>query len=400
MILHYKPFESSGFRFRFWLSIVISLLATISGGTGFLTLFVCAFSLWVNRAPKAYSISWTVIMVAILIVHFTDQETSSHLQVLLKSSSDIMIVVSRFIIMTGNYFIIYGTPAYYVVLLMGSVMILGFTAYLLLKKPWVTNPTLFCNMIFLFGSSAIIALGRMSEGEMQAFANRYVIYSTLITAFLFALLLESVSKEKLKYIAAAFLLLNLFLFFQAYAENTTLSRSIREKLETGARSYHEQWATTLSYPDQFVALAVIEKSQSLGIYSLPGGLNPLYLAELVTPGFESTLSGGIRLSIEDFHEEEEFCVIRGWAYIQESTSSPASMDIILISQHRAYKKTCTVFSRGDVQEYFKEGPKNSGFRAVIFGDEIEEGTYNIAFAIDHSGRRYLDYSGRSITIKK
>ena len=95
--------------------------------------------------------------------------------------------------------------------------------------------------------------------------------------------------------------------------------------------------------------------------------------------------GGINFAIEKFESNKETINIVGWAYLENIESQNSNLELILISNGKAYLLPKQKMKRDDVTTYFKSQKdlSNSGFESKTYLKKVPPGKYQLGIIINN-----------------
>ena len=98
----------------------------------------------------------------------------------------------------------------------------------------------------------------------------------------------------------------------------------------------------------------------------------------------------IKYFIEQLNDSENV-QIKGWAFLKETNNnSNDSIFIVLTNDSKTYITKTRLETRLDISQVYNQGNlDNSGFRATIFKNNIEQGIYNLGIAIKDKNSNFI-----------
>jgi hypothetical protein len=370
----------------FYSAVFFALFALFTQGSGVSTLLAGGVILIAQKRFKLAGVFFVGVLplLAFYFKNFSLGDNTSHMVL---SFSDIERVVNFFVSFLGSS-ASFEFENRMRLFSLGAVII-GYFVFLLRRKYYIINPTIFGFMVYVFIVAAMVALNRSGMGENAVFANRYKIYSLTMLVLVYISVIDLFYlKIKRKWIfIAGMIFITGFMYLVSFEGG-------KEKLKFAKYSqvYRiNQWLDknfSLYGHSEKQANAILTKFLTGGFYRIP------YKLITIPENRYSALVNSEELCVRESEEplESEFNVIvagpesspflvriEGMLYGSEP-ELPAESEpvyVVLRSQAGNYLFASHPHKRTYSSIHFRKGRSNIGLIVLIPIKRLLNNTYQI-----------------------
>jgi hypothetical protein len=368
----------------FYSAVFFALCALFTQGSGVATLIAGGVIL---IAQKRFKLAGVLLVGALPLLAFYFKNFGYNSSHVVSSFSDIERVVRFYVSFLGSSASF--EFEHRIRLFSLGAVIIGYFSFLLRKKYYMINPTVFGFMIYVFIVAAMVALHRSGMGENAVFANRYKIYSLtmLVLVYISVIDLFYLKINRKWVFMAGMIFVTGFMYLVSYEGG-------KEKLQFVKHSqvYRiNQWLDknfSLYGHSEKQANAVLTKVLTGGFYRIPYEL--IGIPENRYSALVSSEELCVRESEEPFESEFNIIVagpksspylvrIEGMLYGSEP-ELPAESDpvyVVLRSPEGNYLFTSHPHKRTHSSIHFRKERSNIGLIVLIPIKKLLNNTYQI-----------------------
>lgn len=366
---------------RLSVAFFAAVVATFACGNGFLSVIIGLAGLVLKKEERKFIIVWALGSLIVLYLNFKNYAPvpglPQPLPTLLDSPDK---VVPHFFTMLGNYFH-FSLP---VIIACGFFILSTFLYYILPQRYSFKQPVLFFFLCFLILSCALSSLSRASFGATQALAPRYHIYSALIVACLYLMLVleADLRKQWIKYVFSGAILAFVGIYFISLYRYSSSAKEFADALIKGAVEFNVYGSSReLAYPDNTIAEKILTESRIAKVYELP----PYSLTDIQNsqqniepPPFTNTIQYDFSVKIKP----DLIAIDSGWAFITGQAYTQGNTFVTFTSTSKNYVFNTYAMARPDVTRMLSERSIDEcGFNFFIQPSVLEDGEYDLGIYV-------------------
>jgi len=385
----YFLFSSNAIAFevRFWIALLLGLIATFSSGNGFLVLVICLVGLLIQRQKYVYSAIWLVITLLATMMYFKGYVTpEGHPDIFHTLASKPHLLISHFFVLLGNYFSI-GTPFQLAIKIFSGFFIFSVILYYFWNaKLHKINPGYLYSTWFLVVTCMATSLSRSGFGVDQAQTSRYQLCSYLVVVFVYLSLIAVLDVKEKTYKASPWLfsgfsVLCIALYILNFRYYLPELKASGQLLKLGMVSYTDRTIPSLlGYTDQKEAREILMKSEASGIYDARWDISDVLNKDrgLSVPVPTNNVNSEYEIKMDG-----DVISIKGaWAFVIGQEYLNRRTYVVLKGKRNTYTFDTHMQVRHDVTLAVNHGDlDNCGFNFFIKKDVLEDDQYRVGLLI-------------------
>ncbi len=258
-------------KWHYWgfiLGLLFAVLASYTSANGLLIFFIFIFWLAIDFFlkqidKKLFVIKLSIVLListVVIIAYFYDYvPPAAHPKIVLNTQ-----FIHYFLVLLGNY--TYIIPLATLIGMMTFLMIL----FLVYRGYYVQNPLYFYFILFLLGSSLMLAAARSGFGlEQAAMSSRYKIVSLLLAVCVYLAIAEILAPVWRKKWIALFSILALLLNISSAIVNLPFLERKYDLQSNGLHTWQINHKEGLVHPNQEHSSMILQTAMQKGIYTPP-----------------------------------------------------------------------------------------------------------------------------------
>jgi hypothetical protein len=249
-----------------FVSIVFSILATFTSGSGFLSIFIIIFYLILEKKWKQL-ITMVILSCLVLIIYFYNYNKLGH--TLIIRFKDLGIMALYFFSFLGSFI-----KFKWAAIIIGIAIVISYI-YFVYKKYYITYKLFLLVFSFVILTAFLLLIARYSLGFEQALSSRYTIYSLIFLIIMYLFILNILSKKSainmliLSKFSIAITIVAIFYFLSMNIYNYPKLQKEYNKLISGVSDYISLNSNNgLGYPDKGRAMDILNESKTKQVYNI------------------------------------------------------------------------------------------------------------------------------------
>lgn len=282
-----------------------------------------------------------------------------------------------------------------------SALIAALLYFILSRRLYRENPSLFAIILFLIGTIAIADISRLGFGVTQSMASRYKLITVSLYSVLYMSSIQGATEVAAKKTLILFLALSIPFSVFSYRLMSPAIKAHRDMLISGISTWESTGTVDRLAPDEYaVSLSVgLSEAVKRGIYIPPALSSVSFTKKPFYP--LPAASSDITYYLELLELKNGLINVRGWAYIKGATMSDAKIYLVFASVRETYIFETIPMKRPDVSTYFNiKGLDDSGFSTTISEDALVPGRYRAGVYIRMTGKNALQFQDMGNIIKE